>query len=721
MKKKVLFALFLALALPLLSACTNNQPHTTEGTTDPAYQTGESVEQSEEIPVNVTELNLVENGKSEYVIVRGENASESEVTASTELQKYLKQISDVELAIITDNTAPTAKEIVVGKTNRENAGEFDREELGNDGFLIKTRGYKLFLVGSEERGTLYSVYEFLEAYLGCRFYTAKVEKVPAMETITIDVIEEDKQIPGFAYRNVYAYEYLNDAEFAAKRRQYDYSSNTAGHSFELFCHPYDYYETHPEYFASDGTKPYEVTLTVGQSSSLCLTNPDVLQLAIDWVRGHLKNNPDWRYIHVGQNDNFKTCMCENCVAVYREEGGAYSGTIIRFINAIARDIKEDYPDVYIGTFAYMYSTEPPLTKAEDNVVVILCQDTGCSSHPIENGCVHTGSAMCSTNLDGSKKPFGEKVIGWNAVCDHLQIWDYDVCFRQYDQTYPNFEILLPNLRFYAENNVERVFAQLGSSCPSGEFGELRAYLLSKLMWDPYMTEEEYYAHMDDFLVGVYGPEGLRLREYIDKAEEISEAYGHCFHWGLTTPYIFVTEINDGTPEDKPLPEDLTLDMILNYQTTDWSPYYFHYYGRLIESELLEVGKEAFAAAYAAAETDSQRNMLEQVSIQLDLLESFYLEKRNEPIPGNIMKLLKAFLKQNADTLTDDEQAAVQGNITKVFQHIKEFLAVEYEAFNRSVIDKAIKYGTRLNESFGYDQIIDCSGNPDVWFDANKPW
>jgi len=241
------------------------------------------------------------------------------------------------------------------------------------------------------------------------------------------------------------------------------------------------------------------------------------------------------------------------------------------------------------------------------------------------------------------------------------------------------------------------------------------------MWDPYMTEEEYYAHMDDFLVGVYGPEGLRLREYIDKAEEISEAYGHCFHWGLTTPFIFVTEINDGTPEDKPLPEDLTLDMILNYQTTDWSPYYFHYYGRLIESELLEVGKEAFAAAYAAAETDSQRYMLEQVSIQLDLLESFYLEKRNEPIPGNIMKLLKVFLKQNADTLTDDEQAAVQGNITKVFQHIKEFLTVEYEAFNRAIIDKGIRHGTRYNESLGYDQITDCSGNPDKWFDDNKPW
>ncbi|MBR6558738.1 MAG: hypothetical protein IKT70_06970, partial [Clostridia bacterium] len=80
-------------------------------------------------------LLLVDDGKTDYVIVRSENAYITEVTASTELQSYIKQITGVEIPIVTDSTAPAEKEIVVGKTNRESEGEFDREELGDDGLV----------------------------------------------------------------------------------------------------------------------------------------------------------------------------------------------------------------------------------------------------------------------------------------------------------------------------------------------------------------------------------------------------------------------------------------------------------------------------------------------------------------------------------------------------------------------------------------------------------
>ena len=102
-------------------------------------------------------VDIVVDGVSDYVIVRGENAYISEVTASTELQKYLKQIAGVEIPIVTDAATVVEKEIIVGKTNRENDIEINREELGEDGFIIKTNGSKLYLVGGEQRGTLYSV------------------------------------------------------------------------------------------------------------------------------------------------------------------------------------------------------------------------------------------------------------------------------------------------------------------------------------------------------------------------------------------------------------------------------------------------------------------------------------------------------------------------------------------------------------------------------------
>jgi hypothetical protein len=45
-------------------------------------------------------------------------------------------------------------------------------------------------------------------------------------------------------------------------------------------------------------------------------------------------------------------------------------------------------------------------------------------------------------------------------------------------------------------------------------GSLKAYLLARLLWNPYMSEEEYQAHMDDFLEGYYGPGWHNVKEYM---------------------------------------------------------------------------------------------------------------------------------------------------------------------------------------------------------------
>jgi hypothetical protein len=66
-----------------------------------------------------------------------------------------------------------------------------------------------------------------------------------------------------------------------------------------------------------------------------------------------------------------------------------------------------------------------------------------------------------------------------------------------------------------------MFPQGNSQGQSGEFGELRAYLLAKLMWDPYMSEKEYYDYMDDFLKAYYGDGWKHIREFINKTTELA--------------------------------------------------------------------------------------------------------------------------------------------------------------------------------------------------------
>jgi len=188
MTKRILSMLLAAsVVLTALAACNTDEPVVdpdSDGQQQEEIDPNENQGKDDEIMPET--LDLVVDGNSEYVIVRGENAYISEITASTELQAYLKKITGVEIPIVTDSAEPVEKEIVVGKTNREAEGEFDREELGDDGLVIKTNGQKLFLVGGEQRGTLYSVYEFLEKYLGCRFYTDDFEKVPETKTISLE-------------------------------------------------------------------------------------------------------------------------------------------------------------------------------------------------------------------------------------------------------------------------------------------------------------------------------------------------------------------------------------------------------------------------------------------------------------------------------------------------------------------------------------------------------
>ena len=89
----------------------------------------------------------------------------------------------------------------------------DRMELPLPGL----HGEKLYLTGGGLRGTLFAVYEFLEACLGCRFYSSDFEKIPHLDTIELDPID-DRQVPVFTVRDNFWADYNHHKDFAFKRK-----------------------------------------------------------------------------------------------------------------------------------------------------------------------------------------------------------------------------------------------------------------------------------------------------------------------------------------------------------------------------------------------------------------------------------------------------------------------------------------------------------------------
>jgi hypothetical protein len=112
-------------------------------------------------------------------------------------------------------------------------------------------------------------------------------------------------------------------------------------------------------------------------------------------------------------------------------------------------------------------------------------------------------------------------------------------------TFPNLHVLWDNIQTFKNHNAVAVFEEGNRDCCKSEFAELRAYLLSKLMWNPNMTKEEYYAIMDEFLADFYGSAAKYVREFIDATSEAAARYHMCIY---SSPYEYIKS-ESGTEED----------------------------------------------------------------------------------------------------------------------------------------------------------------------------
>lgn len=490
---------------------------------------------------------------SDYVIVIGENASASEKNAAQKLKHYLNEINGISLEIVDDSTDESAKEIIVGKTSREGTSyTIDRANLGDDGVVIKTVGEKIVLSGAEQRGAIYAVYTFLEDYFGCRWFTHDLTVIPKAEKLLIPEVIDYTYTPSIIFRetdwispgksNEYkAANKLNDNVYGVISEEYGAGISYAG----SFAHTMAYlvdtklFETKPELFAL-GVKTGERT-----TDQLCLTNPETLELTIQGVRKWLSENPGAKIVSVTQNDNQNYCVCENCKKIDKEEG-SQAGTMIRFVNAIADNIRGDYPDVMVDTFAYQYTRKPPkITVPRDNVIVRLCSIECRFSTPLNSGVSKENDA------------FEEDIKKWSEICNNLFVWDYTTNYAHYLAPFANFDVLQDNMKFFAENNVIGLYEEGNYTAweSDGEFAELRCYLLAKLMWDPSCDVDR---HMYEFCEAYYGKGAQGIVDFINYIDENSGGISVDLEPWWITPIPNRIDIRNGLTIYAPITSQTTL-------------------------------------------------------------------------------------------------------------------------------------------------------------------
>lgn len=460
-----------------------------------------------------TDASLKISGKdiSDFTIVLPANSSESQKTAASELADYLEQICNFKPEIKDDNSDKTGPEILLGYTNRMTPEADVVGELGDEGFIIRTEGDDLYILGSGVRGTLYGTYTFLEDYLNCRFYSKSFEVVPQAQNLNVSNIE-DKQIPSFEFRDSYWFS-LNTKESAAKLKvnsnhgreesQLD-ASVGGGITYAQVLDGVGFVHTLPLILQTQ--KPsYDVY------TPICFTSEENYTIVLNFVRNYLKNHPDETIISLSHNDGAGACTCSNCSAALRSE--TYSGIMLQFINRIASEFEDDYPNLRFDTLAYRSTQKPPrTTKPNDNVIIRFCSIDTCFRHPISDDCIEWGEGKTYDDL-----------VAWSKLCTNgnLYIWNYTTNFTDFHMIYANFDNFWDDMQLFLELGVTGVFEQGNIASDSGEFGMLKGYIIAKLLWNPEMTEEEYWGLIDEFLTDYYGEGGTYLREFIDYSLENS--------------------------------------------------------------------------------------------------------------------------------------------------------------------------------------------------------
>ena len=449
---------------------------------------------------------LFSDGQSEYSIVLCDDASISEQTAAKELQGYLQQISGALLPLVSnDELAEGGKHIFVG-FNEEYAAKCGVEHpSGSDeGYTYRTIGDNIWIYGGKNRGTMYGVYSFLENEFGVRWYTVDYTKIPTTKTWRVRELCHSEQ-PFVQYRFVQyfnadygdwqAHNKCNSATWVAENEYGGLTAYWEGHTFRLFITPEEYFEEHPEYFSlREGVRR--------PNEQVCLSNPDVLQICIDKMKHTIETNPLFDVYSMSQNDNPFPCECEKCRAIEEQYGG-HSGIILWFVNQVADAIKPLYPDKYIGTFAYQYSLEAPTgIVPRDNVVIRLCSFGFCFAHPL-NECKYNEEFV----------PIIEK---WSQIAPNLYIWDYVVNFWQYVAPFPNFNVLAENIKLFKKHNAIGVREQAAYQSNGGEFSDMKAWVLSKLLWNPHQETQKL---VSQFIKDFYGEAVPYIQKYFDLCQK----------------------------------------------------------------------------------------------------------------------------------------------------------------------------------------------------------
>jgi hypothetical protein len=428
--------------------------------------------------------------------------SEVERSMAKVLQEELKTLYEIKLTVVSATPPDGRGAVFLGRRAAIASGMIRDEDLDAvkfDGFVATGCGNRIAVAGYAPQGTIYGTHALLR-HVGLKTYPWRsfgaVRVLDPVEDGNLKPFRIASK-PFFSRRDLLGY--LDQGRWGASLREYSLGEFRFVHDHEYFkgkgwlggdhTAPYlvpmaKYYEDHPEYFAMKGGERIEKD-TQNVRVALCLSNPDVHRIATDRALEWMSIQRHRRFFHVTDGDTAE-CECPQCVAL-DPHPDSYTDRYLKWVNSVARAVKETYPDNAVLALAYANATrEPVLAKPESNVVVMYCPWYWTT---------RTTSAVSwanPLNVTAMKQFMGWSMMfpGQIGLYDYPGSWVYGQAER---------------IKFLAKNDA-RVFYSCGGN------GDLFQWVNANLLVDPFLDTE---LLVSEFASAYYGPAAEPMGRYLE--------------------------------------------------------------------------------------------------------------------------------------------------------------------------------------------------------------
>ncbi len=485
------------------------------------------------------DLRIAENKATDYVIVAPEKTLNIEKKAIRDLRHFLKEITGANFKM-----APKGdKCIFIGQ-----AAPSDKDELKPFERLVKTENGNIYIYGKGRTQNAFAIYDFLEKFLGCRWYTISGDmKIPKQSTLVLPEIDFSL-VPSIPELDTNTWDIPAEIDFYRRARINTYPEKTqvlghkAGHNVPCYMPsglipsgqrvggtygPYiyfkdkKYFETNPEYFSmdKDGKRVTDM--------HFCFSNPEMRQEFFKNVEYTIEKeykggNAIMSMVHDDHSGEF--CYCDNCQKL-KKEYGSIAGPYFDFIIDLAEHFGKKYPKVVFKTLAYSQTLTPPdkIKMLPPNVMMRMAALGVDFSKPL--------------NHPNNQRDY-DKILAWRARTASSEQQIYPTTYPRPIVSHPltaNIHRLVLNMRLAAKDRMSNLGAQFGSrSICAFAFNDLRLYMLAQLAQDVNLDEQK---TIKDFMDGCYADAADLMYEYYLELEKLEAEFPYFLRWNPDIRFI----------------------------------------------------------------------------------------------------------------------------------------------------------------------------------------